>query len=65
MHGARYCVALNSCTTALQLALRVLDLPAGTEVVASPLTFVSANQAILQESLDKAIKPREEFLSRP
>ncbi len=51
MVGARYCVALNSCTTALQLALRVLDLPAGTEVVTSPLTFVSANQAILEESL--------------
>jgi perosamine synthetase len=51
MVGAPYCVALNSCTTALRLALRVLDLPPGTEVVASPLTFVSANQAILEESL--------------
>ena len=48
---APHCVALNSCTTALRLALRVLDLPPGTEVVTSPLTFVSANQAILEESL--------------
>ncbi len=49
--GAEHCVALNSCTTALQLALRVLDLEPGTEVVSSPLTFVSANQVILQEGL--------------
>lgn len=49
--NAPHCVALNSCTTALRLALRVLDLPAGTEVVTSPLTFVSANQSILEESL--------------
>ena len=51
MVGAPHCVALNSCTTALRLALRVLDLAPGTEVVTSPLTFVSANQAILEESL--------------
>ena len=44
-------MALNSCSTALRLALRVLDLAPGTEVVTSPLTFVSANQAILEESL--------------
>ncbi len=49
--AAPYCVALNSCSTALRLALRVLDLAPGTEVVTSPLTFVSANQAILEESL--------------
>ena len=49
--AAPHCVALNSCSTALRLALRVLDLAPGTEVVTSPLTFVSANQAILEESL--------------
>lgn len=49
--GAPHCVALSSCTTALQLALRTLDLPRGTEVVTTPLTFVSANQVILQEGL--------------
>jgi perosamine synthetase len=48
--SAPHCVALNSCTIALRLALRVLDLPPGAEVVTSPLTFVSANQAILEES---------------
>ncbi len=49
--GAPHCVALDSCTTALRLALRVLDLAPGTEVVTSPVTFVSANQVILEESL--------------
>lgn len=49
--GAPHCVALSSCTAALQLALRVLDLPPGSEVVTTPLTFVSANQAILAEGL--------------
>jgi perosamine synthetase len=49
--GAKFCVALNSCTTALKLALRVLDLPPGAEVVTSPLTFVSANEVIVDERL--------------
>lgn len=45
--GAAHCVGLNSCTAALHLALRLLDLPPGTEVVTTPLTFVSTNHAIL------------------
>lgn len=49
--GAPHAVALSSCTAALQLALRVLDLPPGGEVVTTPLTFVSANEAILSEGL--------------
>jgi perosamine synthetase len=49
--GARGCVALNSCTAALHLALIVLDLPRGAEVLTSPLTFVSANQVILHAGL--------------
>jgi len=49
--GAPRCVATSSCTAALQLALRVLDLPPGAEVVTTPLTFVASNQVILQEGL--------------
>lgn len=49
--GARHCIGLNSCTSAIQLALHVLDLPPGAEVVTTPLTFVSANEAILHERL--------------
>ena len=49
--GAKHCVGVSSGTAALQLALHVLDLPPGTEVVTSPLTFVSANLVLLHEGL--------------
>ena len=49
--GAPHAVAVSSCTTALQLALRVLDLPEGVEVITSPVTFISAAQVIVQERL--------------
>ena len=47
--GAKYCVALNSCTSALHLALHLLNLEEGDEVISTPLTFVSTNHAILYE----------------
>ena len=47
--GAHYCVGLNSCTSALHLGLHLLDLPPGSEVITTPLTFVSTNHAILYE----------------
>ena len=49
--GAPHCVGLNSCTSAIHLALHVLDLPKGSEVITTPLTFVSTNHAILYEGL--------------
>ncbi|MHB0939441.1 MAG: DegT/DnrJ/EryC1/StrS family aminotransferase [Armatimonadota bacterium] len=49
--GANYCVGVNSCTSALHLALRLLHLPPGSEVITTPLTFVSTNHAILYEGL--------------
>lgn len=45
--GSEYCVALNSCTAALHLAMHILDLQPGDEVITTPLTFVSTNHAIL------------------
>lgn len=47
--GNRHCVGLNSATAALHLALRLLDLPEGSEVITTPITFVSTNHAILYE----------------
>lgn len=47
--GSPYCVGLNSCTSALHLGLRLLDLPPGSEVITTPLTFVSTNHVILYE----------------
>jgi dTDP-4-amino-4,6-dideoxygalactose transaminase len=48
---AAHCVGVSSGTAAIQLALRALRLPAGAEVVTTPITFVSANEAILEEGL--------------
>jgi perosamine synthetase len=49
--GSPHCVGVSSCTAALTLALRVLDLIPGAEVVTTPLTFVASNQVILAEGL--------------
>src|SRR3990167_9996021 len=45
--GTKYAVALNSATAALHLSLLTTIRP-GDEVISSSLTFVAANQAILQ-----------------
>ena len=49
--GARYCVGTNSCTSALHLALHILDLTTGKEVITTPITYVSTNMVILYERL--------------
>lgn len=40
-------VAVNSCTAALHLALRVLDLPVGSEVITTAMTFCATANAIV------------------
>lgn len=47
--GAPHCVAVSSCTSALHLALRLLEMPPGAEVVTTAMTFISTNHAILYE----------------
>jgi perosamine synthetase len=44
--GVKYSVALNSCTSALHLAMKVMGVE-GYEVITTPLTFVSTNHAII------------------
>jgi perosamine synthetase len=44
--GVRHAVAVNSCTAALHLALKVNDVEGG-EVITSPMSFISTNHAIL------------------
>ncbi len=44
--GVKHCIALNSGTSALHLALLSLDIKAGDEVITSPHTFVSTVWAI-------------------
>lgn len=43
---AAHCVAFNSGTSALHVALRLLDLGPGDEVITTPLTFVATSWAI-------------------
>jgi dTDP-4-amino-4,6-dideoxygalactose transaminase len=40
-------VAVNSCTAALHLSLKVLDLPAGSEIIAPAMTFCATANAIV------------------
>jgi perosamine synthetase len=45
-----YCCALNSCTSALHLAVKFLNLPEKSMIITTPITFVSTNHAILYEN---------------
>ena len=47
--GAEHSHFVSSATAALHIAMRMLDLPKGTVVATTPLTFVSSNAVILYE----------------
>jgi len=49
--GAKYAVALSSCTSGLILSLGALDLPAAGEVVVPSFTFAATIEAILWNNL--------------
>ncbi|HEX9006621.1 MAG TPA: DegT/DnrJ/EryC1/StrS family aminotransferase [Bacteroidota bacterium] len=44
--GARYAVAVNSCTAAMHLALEAIGLKAGDEVITTPYTFAATAEVI-------------------
>lgn len=44
-------VAVNSGTSALQLAVRSLDIPRGREVIMTPLTFIASTNCFVSEGL--------------
>src|SRR5882724_3346543 len=44
--GAEHCVAFNSGTSALHVALLLLDIKPGDEVITTPFTFVATSWAI-------------------
>jgi len=44
--GTRHCVGFNSGTSALHVAMRILDIGPGDEVVTTPFTFVATSWAI-------------------
>lgn len=45
--GCRHAVAVNSGTSALDIAVQALDLPPGSEVITTPFTFAATANAIL------------------
>jgi perosamine synthetase len=45
--GATYAVAINSCGTGLDLAMRLLGVGPGDEVITTPLTFAATAQCII------------------
>ena len=45
--GAKHCIAVNSCTAALHLALLTAGIGPGDEVITTPLTFSSTANSIL------------------
>lgn len=47
--GAPYPHFVSSATAALHIAVRLLDLPKGSKIVSTPITFVSTNAAIVYE----------------
>jgi len=49
--GCRHAVAVNSGTSALDIAVQSLDLPKGSEVITTPFTFVATSNSILYNNL--------------
>ncbi len=45
--GAKYAIALNSCTMALEIALRLLDIGPGDDVIVPAMTFVATGHAVV------------------
>ena len=45
--GCKYAVAVNSGTSALDIAVQTLNLPKGSEVITTPFTFVATSNSIL------------------
>jgi dTDP-4-amino-4,6-dideoxygalactose transaminase len=58
--GARYAVAVSSCTAALELALRALGLPPGAPVLTPTLTFAGAVHAIVHSGLRPVLVDADE-----
>jgi dTDP-4-amino-4,6-dideoxygalactose transaminase len=48
--GCKYAIALNSCTAGLNLALNVIGVKNGDEIITTPLTHVSVANAIVNHN---------------
>lgn len=45
--GCKFAVAVSSATAGLDIAVQVLDLPAGSEIITTPFTFVASSNCAL------------------
>lgn len=59
--NVKHAIALNSCTSALHLALKTITKDKGNKVITTPITFVSTNHAILYENLIPVFADVEKF----
>ena len=48
---SKYCIALNSGTAALHLAIKALNLKKDQKIITSPITFISTASAIIMNNL--------------
>jgi dTDP-4-amino-4,6-dideoxygalactose transaminase len=48
-HNVKYAYTTSSCTTALHMAAQLCRIKPGDEVITTPITFVSTNQAVLAQ----------------
>jgi len=49
--GCSHAIAVNSGTSALDIAVKALDIPVGSEVITTPFTFVATPNSILYNNL--------------
>ena len=47
--GSQYSIAVNSCTSALHLALAVIGIGKGDEIITTPLTFAATAEVVINQ----------------
>ena len=63
--GSRRAIAVSSCTAALELALRALQLPLGSRVLLSTTTFCGAASAIVHSGLQLVLADVDPITAMP
>jgi UDP-4-amino-4,6-dideoxy-N-acetyl-beta-L-altrosamine transaminase len=58
--GCKYAIAVNSGTSALDIAVKALNFPEGSEIITTPFTFVADSNAVLYNNLKPIFADIEE-----
>jgi UDP-4-amino-4,6-dideoxy-N-acetyl-beta-L-altrosamine transaminase len=58
--GCRHAVAVNSGTSALDIAVQALELPPGSEAITTPITFVATSNALVYNGVRPVFADIEE-----